>query len=695
MTYSVDNHPSHLFPRTACLLAAAFLIVQLVPASIAHGQAGPVTEPGRIEAENASDFMGTVETAYAGFSGTGYVRSASSRNAYIEWILDLPAGDYYAHFRYANGSSANRRAILLLNGDVIVNPLAFSSTGAWTNWALSAVTAFTPTDGTTNTLRLKADTTSGLANIDYVEISTNSEIAYRLTVVNGSGGGVYPVDTVVPIVADTQALPFLRWTGDVANVENTRASSTTIRMAALTGDATVTATFGELKYGTWMAESTMQRYPNVFNEGSDSWEYQKATVLRGFEELWYETGNPDFFNYIKDTIDGVVSASGSISGYNGSIYSLDEVKEIDLCLFLYRQTGAGRYRLAAYPIRDQLTDQPRTYSAGFWHRGQQYPFQMWLDGLYMAEPFYCEYGEMFNQPENFSDVALQFKQMYNHSVDTETGLLYHAWDESKAASWADPETGHSPVFWSRSMGWYMMALVDVLDHFPTDHPERGDLIQILRGVSAGLLAVRDPESGVWWQVPDHPNEGANYKESSGGLMYTYAFSKGARLGYLDASYRAVAEQSFWDHVAEFTYETTNGRLSLTNTCQGTSVGGSLDYYYNRAYSTNDTKGIGPFMMAAAEIEFRRMQPLYTLTVAGGRGGGKYLEGRNIRIAVGTAPEGAVFLRWAGDTDVLADRFSPTTSLVMPARDLSIRAVFFRPDQPTAVSPSVWPAYDAR
>jgi unsaturated rhamnogalacturonyl hydrolase len=677
--------------RHARIVLFALILAPFLTGPFVHAQGCLYTDIGRIEAEDACAFQGTADSNHAGFSGTGFVNVENAVGSWIEWNLDLPPGPYYAHFRHANGTATDRDATLSLNGSALATALSFPPTGDWPNWALTTTVAFTPTPGTTNTLRLAANTAEGLANIDYLEIQITAQIVYTLKVNNGTGGGPYTVNSVVPISADppTTGMRFLAWTGDIAGLQNADAADTNMTMVAVTGDATVTATHGPLPSGTYaerMAESIMIRSPNRFGNGG--WEYQVGTVLRGFEELWHATANQDYYNYVKATIDRNVDESGQIADYNASILSVDEIKEIDLCLFLYRQTGDERYRLASDLVRLQYDNQPRCNAGGFWHK-QIYPNQMWLDGLYMAQPFYCEYSEMFNQPEKFDDVALQFTEMYNHGVESVSGLIYHGWDESMNASWADPVTGQSPVFWSRSLGWYVMALVDVLDHFPTDHPERDELIQILQKTSAALAAVRDTDDGVWWQVPDHPGEGNNYKEASGGLMFTYAFSKGARLGYLDPSYRTIAVDAFQDHVAEFIVENTDGTLDLTDTCVGTGVGPSLAFYYGRPRATNDTKGIGPFMMAGTEVEHRQMEPLYTLTVSGGLGGGIYQQGRNVRITAGAAPEGEMFRYWTGDIQTLTDPTTSTTALVMPAGDLTLQAVFAR----NAVPAASWTAYE--
>jgi unsaturated rhamnogalacturonyl hydrolase len=353
-----------------------------------------------------------------------------------------------------------------------------------------------------------------------------------------------------------------------------------------------------------MAESVMTRHPS----GYGNWDYVTGTVLRGFEELWRVTGDERYFDYIQKTVDRAVTASGSIFGYQMSDYNLDQIKEGCNCLFLYQQTGEEKYKKAADLLRTQLKNHPRTHEGGFWHK-QRYPWQMWLDGLYMGGPFYAQYCVMFDDSAGLNDAINQFIFMENHARDPDTGLLYHGWDESKAQSWANPETGCSPSFWGRAVGWYAMALVDVLDFVPEDHEKRSTLVQIFQRLSEAMAQVQDT-SGVWWQVLDQGNREGNYLESSVSCMMVYALAKGVRKGYLDGSWREIAERAYQGVLKHFIVESANGPVSLIQTCLTAGLGngrdGSYDYYVNQtSISTNDGKGVGPFITASVEIE--RMQ----------------------------------------------------------------------------------------
>jgi len=232
---------------------------------------------------------------------------------------------------------------------------------------------------------------------------------------------------------------------------------------------------------------------------------------------------------------------------------------------------------------------------------------MWLDGLYMAEPFYAAYTLRNNTPGDFDDVINQFVWMEKYSRDSITGLLYHAWDESKLQKWANPVTGKSPGFWSRSMGWYLMALVDVLDFIPEQHPRRNELIQILNRFSKAIVKYQDPSSGVWWQVTDKGTKKGNYLESSGSSMFVFGLAKAVRMGYIDRSFIPAITKGYHGLIKEFTETDSAGNLHLTKAVSVAGLGGnrdgSFEYYISEPIRTDDFKAIGPFIQACLEMEW--------------------------------------------------------------------------------------------
>jgi unsaturated rhamnogalacturonyl hydrolase len=238
---------------------------------------------------------------------------------------------------------------------------------------------------------------------------------------------------------------------------------------------------------------------------------------------------------------------------------------------------------------------------------------MWLDGLYMGEPFYAQYARDFGEPAAFDDVARQFLLVARHTRDPRTNLMYHAWDAAHAQKWADTATGLSPNFWARAMGWYMVAVVETLDYLPATHPDRAAIVQTLRDAADGVARVQDPLTGLWWDVLDQPNRAGNYLEASASSMFAYALAKGARLGYLDARFRRVAERGFDGIVRNLVRENANGTVSLVNVCQVSGLGGNLRadgsyrdgsyaYYVSEPVVTDDYKGVGPLILAALELD---------------------------------------------------------------------------------------------
>ncbi|HSS20490.1 MAG TPA: DUF4350 domain-containing protein [Pyrinomonadaceae bacterium] len=359
-----------------------------------------------------------------------------------------------------------------------------------------------------------------------------------------------------------------------------------------------------------MAATVITRWNNSWElqpERTERWSYDQGVVMKGMEAVWLSTANGKYFRFIQQSIDRFVNDDGTIRTYQIDEYNIDNINNGRLLLMLYSVTGQEKYRKAAALLREQLKTHPRTSEGGFWHK-KIYPSQMWLDGLYMGEPFYAEYARTFHEDAAFDDVAKQFILMERHSRDSKTGLLYHAWDESRKQRWSNPETGRSPNFWGRAMGWYGMALVDVLDDFPQNHPQRAELIQILKRFAVAVQRYQDPQSGVWYEVLDKAGAKGNYLEASVSCMFVYALAKGVRKGYLLPSYLRAAEKGYRGIVKRFIRTDANGQTNLEGTVSVGGLGGnpyrdgSYAYYLSEKIVTNDTKGVGAFLMASNEIE---------------------------------------------------------------------------------------------
>ena len=367
-----------------------------------------------------------------------------------------------------------------------------------------------------------------------------------------------------------------------------------------------------LKWSERMMLSEMERNPEAWTLDfveKHKWEYTHGLMLLACQRLKAQYPNPKYDAYISDWYNLMIDDSANVKTYKKDIYNIDRVKPGNALIGLYNETKKDNYLQVIHLLREQLSEQPRTSEGGFWHK-KVYPYQMWLDGLYMGEPFYAQYTSQFDSGESaqkaYDDIVLQFDLIQKHSKDSVTGLLYHGWDESKEQAWANKETGLSPHFWGRAMGWYMMALVDVLDYFPKDHPGYERLVQYLNDNSESLLKYQ--HEGLWYQVLDMGDKEGNYLEASASSMFVYAFAKGANNGYLPEKFKSIASESFDAMIKQFVTVDEDGIVSLNQICGVAGLGGnpyrdgSYEYYVNELIRPNDPKGVGPFIMAALELD---------------------------------------------------------------------------------------------
>jgi len=362
--------------------------------------------------------------------------------------------------------------------------------------------------------------------------------------------------------------------------------------------------------GAKMAETVIKMWPDgmvstVNHPGV--WAYEEGVLLDGMAAEWHSSAVGADFKYIKAAVDKYVTADGTIKTFGAEAHSLDSIEMGRAVMLVYRVTQQAKYAKAAKFLEDQLRGQPRTASGGYWHK-EIYPNQMWLDGAYMAEPFRAAYAATFQQPQEFDDVAKQLLLMDAKMRDPKTGLLRHGWDESKQMTWADKTTGLSPEAWGRAMGWYVMALVDVLDWIPEDHPQRKELIAALNRATAAAIRYQDKKTGLWWQVMDKGERAGNYTESSASSMFVYAIAKGVRMGYLPQSDEASAQLG-WEGIEKAFVKTgADGMMELDGTVKVGGLGGSpyrsgtYEYYIGEKTRVNDAKGIGAYLLAGSEME---------------------------------------------------------------------------------------------
>lgn len=359
-----------------------------------------------------------------------------------------------------------------------------------------------------------------------------------------------------------------------------------------------------------MADSEMQRTPQgwmIDFAPKPKWDYTQGLFASALERVYEKTGDKKYLTYIKAFADTMINEQGVIMTYKKTDYNIDRVNPGKFLMELYKETGEQKYKLAIDELRDQMRTHPRTSEGGFWHK-KIYPHQMWLDGLYMGSPFLAQYAVEFNEPALFNDVANQIRLIDKYTWDGKKGLFYHGWDESKEQKWADPNTGKSPHVWGRAMGWFAMALVDVLDYMPQNHPEREAVLAVTKKMAGAIAQYQDKESGLWWQVVDQGGREGNYLEASASSMFTYFLVKATKKGYIDQKYMQHAQKGYNGILARFIREDGNGMISLTNVCAVAGLGGTpyrdgtYEYYINEPRRDNDPKGVAPFIMAALEFE---------------------------------------------------------------------------------------------
>ena len=366
------------------------------------------------------------------------------------------------------------------------------------------------------------------------------------------------------------------------------------------------------KYIDRLIEETKPEAPiwnieNIRLGKKPAWNYIDGCMMTSLYSIYKLKGDKKYLDFIDNFVDYYVFEDGSIRGYSLETYNLDNLNEGRILFDLYRETGKEKYRKAIDLLYLQIVGQPRTEYGNFWHKAI-YPNQVWLDGMYMSEVFYTRYvAEAGNG--DYTEIVGQFKSVFDHMYDKQKRLYYHGWDCSKQAFWADKQTGLSKNFWLRSIGWYCVALTDVLSYIPESADEAKEVLGgIFKTTIEGLERYIDPETQMLWQVVDCVGREGNYAETSGSAMIAYAMMKGARLGYLDKRFAKVGENIF-NGICEKYLKETDGKLNLGGICLVAGLGpetnrrrdGSYEYYISEPVVENDAKGTGPFVMAYTEI----------------------------------------------------------------------------------------------
>ena len=349
----------------------------------------------------------------------------------------------------------------------------------------------------------------------------------------------------------------------------------------------------------WNVEKIRQGKPS-------DWNYIDGCMITALLSMAEITGDKRYFDFAESFIDFFVGEDGTILRYDASKFNLDDINEGRVLFPLYEKTGKEKYRLAAEKLMDQLRNQPRTFEGNFWHKAI-YPNQVWLDGIYMAQPFYALYETRFGSGD-CSDILRQIETVRDRMRDEKTGLYYHGYDASRSAFWADPVTGCSKNFWLRSIGWFSVAMADLMEILP-EGEERIRLEKIFVPLMEAAARFMDPETGLYWQVVDQGGREGNYLETSGSSMLAYAMLKGARLGILAKEYAAKGQKTFHGIVDRY-LTVTDGSLNLGGICLVAGLGpennrrrdGSYEYYISEPVVENDAKGVAPFVLLYTEVK---------------------------------------------------------------------------------------------
>ncbi|CAK4031845.1 glycoside hydrolase family 105 [Lecanosticta acicola] len=366
--------------------------------------------------------------------------------------------------------------------------------------------------------------------------------------------------------------------------------------------ASISATAAALtpgEYLTWAADSFVQR-------GVDKdFSYQTSVLYYGYQAAINLTSNQTYVDWYQSQIDGIVLDNGTIADWNYTYYSLDDYRIGTDFLWWYNRTGEEKYKSAADIIREQLNRHPRNREGGFFHRSPIYAWQMWLDGIFMADSFYAQWTALFDNGNTtaWDHIVKQYDLIERHCRNQTTGLLVHGYDESKTAVWANPVTGAAPNVWSRAVGWYLISLLEVIPYIPSTHPGKEKLTSYYTTLASAVKAHQDT-SGGWWLVMNapYPAMEGNYIESSASAMFTYGLFAGMRNGLLnETEYYPTATKGYELLTSRFVESnSTDGTLNWEGTVEIGSLGsnGTFEYYISVDVDKNDYKGVGPFMLSS-------------------------------------------------------------------------------------------------
>ncbi|MGB8451064.1 MAG: glycoside hydrolase family 88 protein [Anaerocolumna sp.] len=351
-----------------------------------------------------------------------------------------------------------------------------------------------------------------------------------------------------------------------------------------------------LQWGELACDTLMTKYKAAELPPAGRFHYHQGVFLLGMEKCFKQNKKDKYFTYIKDWVDSIIDTKGTITGYDPTQF--DDIQPGILLFNLYDKTRDERYKTALFTLVPLFKNWQTNSKGGFWHKGNL-PNQMWLDLLFMCGPIAVKFGQTFQDPDYFDLIAHQAIIMQQYTKDSKTGLLYHGWDETKKAGWADPVTGRSPEFWGRSIGWVPVALVEIFDSLPEYHEKKTALVNILQDIIKSLIPFQDEVTGLWYEVIDKTDDPKNWLETSCTCLFIYAIAKAVRKGYLHKIYLKYAWKGF-EGVINRLKSDDNGGIIIDGVCIGTGIG-DYEHYLNRPTSANDLHGAGAFILMCAEM----------------------------------------------------------------------------------------------
>ena len=357
-----------------------------------------------------------------------------------------------------------------------------------------------------------------------------------------------------------------------------------------------------LEYACLACDTMMSRYSAKELPPEHKFHYHQGVFLSGMMNTYKVCGSEKYYNYVKEWVDSIIWEDGSIHDYDPGM--LDDIQPGILLFPLYEKSGDERYKKALDTLLGVLKNWIRNSFGGFWHKNW-HQNQMWLDGLYMAGPLEAEYAKKFDKPEFLETAVEQTFIMAEHMSDEKTGPLYHGWDEEKKEWWADPETGISKEFWGRAMGWYAVAILDILKFMPEEHKRYKDMVALEKRCLEGIIKFQDEKSGMWFQVMDKGNLPDNWLETSCSALFAYAVSRGVKEKIIDEKYMENAWEAFFGIIKNST-EVKDGRLNIGGICIGTDVS-NYEAYVTRPVCSNDLHGMGAFLLMCASLAEKRLK----------------------------------------------------------------------------------------